>query len=223
MTSPPPWSFSALSAFETCPKRYFHTKVAKDVFDAPGEAAVWGSTVHKNLEDHLRSGTCSPVSIQYKGLLDPILRAPGTKLVEAQLAINENLQPVEWWASDAWCRGIIDAGVLTPSENAAVLLDWKTGKRKVDSDQLKLFAGLAFSHYPKLRTVTTGFVWLKDKKIDKERFTSTDVPAIWATFIPRVQRLHRAYLNGTFLPKPSGLCRKHCPVPKSKCEFSGKT
>jgi hypothetical protein len=106
--------------------------------------------------------------------------------------------------------------------NKALLLDWKTGKRKFDSSQLKLFAGLAFAHYPQVEIVFTGFVWLKEGKIDKDTFTREDVPAIWQEFVPRVRRLERAYEEDKFPPKPSGLCSKWCPVPNRLCKFSGK-
>ncbi|NVN99273.1 MAG: PD-(D/E)XK nuclease family protein [Geobacteraceae bacterium] len=226
MTTPlqmPPWSYSGLTSFETCPKRYYHIKVAKDAIDNPGEAAKWGSTVHKYLEDRLRDGTRLPVSVRgYEGLVAPIANAPGEKLVEHQMAVNSSLKPTEWTSQDAWCRGIVDAGVLSRSLNKAVLLDWKTGKRKADNDQLMLFAGLAFSHYPELQIVQTGFVWLKENKIDKQTFKREDISTIWMTFLPRVQRMERAYEKAEFPPNPSGLCRNYCPVPKHKCEFSGK-
>jgi hypothetical protein len=218
----PPWSYSALTSFETCPKRYFHIKVAKDVHDRPGEAALWGSTVHKHLEDRVRDGTCLPESIAaYEKIVAPIVNSSGTKLVEEPMAVNVNLQPVAWTSPDAWCRGIVDLGILSSTNSKALLIDWKTGKRKPDNDQLMLFAGLAFSHYADLRTVTTAFVWLKECKIDKRHFERDDTAKIWTAFIPRVQRLERAYQKTNFPPKPSGLCARYCPVSKNKCEFSG--
>lgn len=219
----PPWSYSGLTSFETCAKRYYHIKVAKDVQDSPGEAALWGSTVHKYLEDRVRDNKPLPASVAgYESLVAPIIHSGGTKLIEEQLAITSDFQPTEWLNPNAWCRGIVDIGLLSTDGTRALLLDWKTGKRKPDSDQLMLFAGLAFSHYPQLTDVQTGFVWLKDKKIDKQSFTRDDIPAIWQRFVPRVQRLVRAYENATFSPKPSGLCAKYCPVSRHQCEFSGK-
>lgn len=219
----PAWSYSALTSFETCAKRYYHIKVAKDVQDAPGEAAMWGSTVHKYLEDRVRDGTPLPVTVAgYEGLVAPIVNSGGTKLVEQQMAVTAELKPTDWTAPDAWCRGIVDVGVMSASQDRALLLDWKTGKRKSDNDQLMLFAGLAFSHYPNLQVVQTGFVWLKENKIDKQTFKREDVPIIWNNFVPRVMRFEGAYTKASFPPKPSGLCRNYCPVPKHQCEFSGR-
>ena len=217
----PPWSFSSLTAFETCPRRYYHLKVVKDTTDPPNEATAWGKTVHKHMEDRVSHGAPLPTVISsYEKMAAMIADSPGEKLVEQQLAVDANLQPTEWMSPTAWCRGIVDVGVLTTKH--VVLLDWKTGKRKPQSDQLKLFAGLAFSHYPSVSTAATGFVWLKEKRVDKALFHRTNVSVIWLQFEPRVQRLERAYNDNKFPPKPSGLCNKWCPVPHRKCEFSGK-
>lgn len=221
-TKPPPWSYSGLTSFETCPKRYFHIKVAKDVVDTPGEAATWGTTVHQHLEDRLRDGTPLPPSIaEYEKLVAPIEAKPGRKLIEYEMAVDASLNPTEWTSPTAWCRGIVDVGVLSEDGGKAVLLDWKTGKRKPDSDQLKLFAALVFAHIDTLSVVQTGFVWVKSGEFDKAVFKRADQSAIWNEFIPRVRRLELAYIKDNFPPRPSGLCRKHCPVPQSKCEFSG--
>lgn len=217
----PPWSFSSLTSFETCGKRYYHLKVAKDVVDIPHESATWGSTVHKHLEDRARDGTPLPQPLQsYEKLVAPLLNVNGTLLVEQQLAVDESLRPVDWESKAAWCRGIVDIGVLTGKR--AILLDWKTGKRKPESDQLRLFAGLAFAHYPDVEVSLTGFVWLREGIVDRQKLRRSEAPVIWQQFLPRVQRLRRAYEEERFPPKPSGLCRKWCPVPHSLCEFSGR-
>lgn len=218
----PPWSYSGLTSFETCPKRYYHIKVAKDIKDSAGEAALWGQVVHKHLENRVRSGVPLPITVAgYEGLAAKIANLPGEKLVEQQLAVTAGLAPTTWEDPNAWCRGIIDVGVITYGGRQALLLDWKTGKRKPDNDQLMLFAGLAFSHYSALNAVQTGFVWLKDKKVDKQAFTREDVPRIWQHFLPRVERMKLAYTKANFPPKPSGLCKKYCPVSRHQCEFSG--
>jgi len=216
------WSFSALTAFETCPKRVYHTKIAKDVFDAPGEAAAWGDSVHKSFEHSIKTGEKLPTSIQrYEPLINALADYPGERIVEKKMAVSSSFKPTGWTTPETWCRGIVDFGIIAPQ--TAVLVDWKTGKRKPESDQLKLFAGLAFAHFPNLEVVKTAFVWLKEEAVDRETFTRDQVPVIWQTFAPRVARMERAYAEGNFPPKPSGLCRKHCPVPRHLCTHSGKT
>ena len=90
-------------------------------------------------------------------------------------------------AKDVWVRGIIDIGVV--GSERAYVLDWKTGKHRPDSDQLKLFAALTFALYPWIESVVTDFIWLKAGKFDKEVFTRAQLPEIWNDFSPRLERL----------------------------------
>jgi hypothetical protein len=216
-----PWSYSALTAFETCPKRFQLTRVTKQVFEPQTEATVWGNKVHKALELFAKTGSPLPADMKaYERYVKKIQAYEGKRVVEERVALDKNLRPTKWMAKDVWVRGVIDIGVV--GSEKAYLLDWKTGKRKPDSDQLKLFAALAFAMYPWVDEVVTGFIWLKDRQFDKEKFTREQLPEIWNEFLPRLNRLALAYDQDKWLPKPSGLCRSWCPVGKKLCEFCGE-
>ena len=102
------------------------------------------------------------------------------------------------------------------------LVTHNTGKPKPDHDQLKLFAGVTFAAFPYVEKVHTGYLWLAYNKMDSQVFTKEDLPGIWGDFGSRVQRMEHAFQTDNFPPKPSGLCRAWCPVPRSLCEFSGR-
>lgn len=217
----PAWSFSALSAFETCGLRYFKTRVSKEIVEPQTEATLWGNQVHKAFEDRFKNKAPLPDYMKaYEPLVSKLMLQHGVRLVEEQMAITKNFRPCEWRAKDAWVRAIVDFGIVGPKK--ALFIDWKTGKRKPDSTQLMLSAAIGFAHYPFLESITTGFFWFKDRKTDKETFTREQLPQLWGEFLPRVQRLEGAYADDKWHPKPSGLCAKWCPVPKSHCEYSGK-
>lgn len=214
------WSYSDLPSFETCPRRYQLTRVTKEVTEPQTEAILWGNQVHNALEKYAKERKPLPTALKkYQKYVDKILSYDGKRIVEERLTINANFKPTKWMAKDAWCRGIIDIGVVGAEK--AYLLDWKTGKRKPDSSQLKLFAGLAFAHYPWVSKVVTGFIWLKDCEFDKETFTREQVSDIWSDFLPRVNRIEYALKSDKWTPKPSGLCKNWCPVGRSLCEFCG--
>ena len=40
------WSFSAVSMFEQCPKKYYHIRVAKDAKDDDSQFAGEGKLIH---------------------------------------------------------------------------------------------------------------------------------------------------------------------------------
>ena len=206
---------------DTCPRRHKLTKIDKVVVEPQTEYLRHGNEVHKALEKDV-SGE-QPLPEKYKNympIVERVKKTEGKKLVEYKFGITESFKPTNFFSSDVWCRGVIDLAILKPT--SAVVLDWKTGKPKDDSDQLKLFAAAAFTHFPYVNTVYTGFVWLQHGKIDTEVYTRDSLPVLWQSFLPRVQRLRSAEQNDDFPPKPSGLCKAHCPVTRKHCEFSGR-
>jgi len=215
-----PWSHSALTAFETCPRRYHLTRVTKDVTEQQHEASLWGNRVHHHLEHYANKKVKLPADLQkYAKYVDKIRSYDGKRVVEERMAIDSNFRKTTWNAKNVWCRGIIDIGIV--GSKKAYLLDWKTGKRKPGSDQLMLFAALAFIHYPWVDTIICGFIWLKEHKFDKEIYTRDKISDIWNEFLPRINRLELAFTEDKWPPKPSGLCKNYCPVGKSNCEFWG--
>lgn len=210
-----PWTYSALTAYESCPKRFYHTRVARDFVDAPNEANLWGNRVHKAFEDRINSGT--PLQAEYahwEPMAAKIAALPGTKHPEMKFAVDDAYKKSEWKGS--WSRGIADLVVL--QDNTAAVLDYKTGARR-PSDQLRLYAAYLFSYRPVLESVTTAFVWLKDRKVDKEIVQKAEVSPIWLSFSQRVHKLEEAHAQGSWPARPNGLCKKHCPV--RTCEFHG--
>lgn len=209
----PAWTFSQLEKFETCPRQFYHVRVKRDIVEPPTEATIWGEKVHTAMEHRVMHNTPLPEGMtQWEGIAAKIANMPGTKMCEQKMAVDSNFQPTDW--KNAWSRGIAD--VLIIHDRKAVVLDHKTGKRKL-TDQLQLYAAYTFAAYKEVTTVSTGFVWLRDKKIDKESYSRDELPKIWQTFLPRVRKLELAYEKDAWPCRPSGLCKGWCPV--KTCEF----
>lgn len=215
------WSYSRLSAFETCPRRYYLTTVAKKVSEPQTAATMEGNAVHKALADYLSIGTPLPQKwASYTPYAKRIRDTPGKRLVEEKFALTADFKPTTFFAKNVWMRAIIDAGVV--GEKSAAIFDWKTGKRKVDQSQLQLFALTTFTIFPHVERVQTGFVWLQDKLVDSETYQREQVPDMWRGFLVRVERMERAHEKNQFPPNPSGLCRRWCHVGKALCEHCGE-
>lgn len=220
------WSFSAIEDFVNCPRKYQLTRVLRVAKREETEEIKWGIVVHKSLE--LRVTQAKPL-IPELSHMEPFMQTlmswPGEKLAEegsGQLCINDKFEPVDWFAKDAWCRGIIDIGVRL-SDDTIWQGDYKTGKRRPGSTQLMLAAALRMHTEPAINTVKSAYIWLKGEKgrLDSEQYTRAQLPEIWQEFMPKVKKLEVAYQEDRWPPKPSGLC-PWCPANKTQCIHSRK-
>lgn len=208
------WTYSNLDKFETCPRQYYSVKVAREFADPPTVHSEWGERVHSAFEHRIKSGTELPEGMrQWTSIVDQIRARPGHKLTECKMAVTAGYAPASWDA--AWSRGIID--VLIVGTKRAAVLDWKTGKRK-PSEQLMLYAGFVFAHYPEVQEVDAAYVWLKDQKVDKSSYYRAELHNIWRPFVERASKLASAHERNAWPARPSGLCNGWCPV--KSCEFN---
>lgn len=215
------WSWSVLDSFETCAYRHYRIKVKKDIVEKQSDEMLHGNKVHKAMELRLQ-GTPLPAEMaSYEPMAARVIRSAAGGLLEAEqkLALTAQFSPTKFFAKDVWVRVITDFTIVQPAKKRAFVGDWKTGNPKPNSAQLKLCAAATFHHLPYVDEVHSTFVWLKTGEGTPEVFRREDVPAIWQEFMPRVQRLDTAHQQDKWQKKPSGLCRKWCPV--KDCEFNG--
>ena len=216
----PAWSHSALNGYETCPRRHYLLRVAKVVKEPESEALRWGNYVHKALENRLKAGTPLPDTLTTYESICSRFEGTGEVTAEREAVLTSKFKPTGWWSKDAWLRSKWDVAIRH-RPGVMSIWDWKTGKRKPDSDQMRLSAAVGFLVEPTVQVITTGFVWLKDNAIDKEVFHRPKAKEIWAEFLPRVKRFEIAHEQNKWPARPSGLCRRHCPVGRANCEHCG--
>jgi RecB family exonuclease len=215
-------SYSALKQYENCPKRYYHQRITKEVKDQPGTATVHGERVHKQLEDYLKvpAAGLPEETAALKPLCDTVLdstKGGGMLLVEQEYTLTSDLQPTTWFAKDAWLRFKLDVLAIRPN-GRAIVIDWKTGKRRPDFDQLEMFALAVFSFWPSADRVSSMFVWTKENATDKETYKREHLDDMWTRLMTRIHRVERSVETDNWPAKPSGLC-KFCPC-KGFCEFA---
>lgn len=205
------WSFSALDTFEVCNKKYYHLKVAKDVKDSDNQASVDGKFVHVAMKERVCHKVPLPIQLrQHEKIAARFADAPGEKHGEMQLALNHKMEPRDWFGKDVWVRAILD--LLIVRGNKAILVDWKTGKRKERYDQLRLSAAILSRYMPEIEEFQLVFVWLKDGEISPPQTLRKDqMRAVWIEFLPRVSAITQAIATTTFPAMQSGLCG-YCPV-----------
>lgn len=210
------WSFSGLKDFINCPRQYNEVKVLKRHTKKVTEQMLYGTEVHKALEDYVRDGT--PLAKNYerfKPSLDALLDIKGTRYPEHKMALTNEFTPCGFDADEYWVRGIVDLLIVDGPE--AYIVDYKTGSaRYPDTKQLKLMALFTFSHFPEVQSVKAGLLFVVYDVFITEEYTREQIAELVSCFTPDLQRLTAAMQHNVWNPKPSGLCG-WCPV--KDCEF----
>lgn len=204
------WSFSALDMFEKCPKKYYHLKVAKDVTEPDNQWQADGKFIHDALHKRVIEGVPLPVQLRHmESIAQRFADSPGEKHGEMKLALNAKFEPRDFFAKDVWVRAVVDLLIIRDSH--AIIVDWKTGKRKDRFDQLKLSAAVLSRFMPELETMTLAFVWLKDSEVSSENMSKDQMKQVWMNYMPRAAAIDEAKKTTNFPADPSPLCA-YCPV-----------
>lgn len=205
------WSYSVLDMHTTCPKKYYHIKVAKDAKDDDSKFSGEGKKIHEALFHRVVGGKPLPLPLRYlEPLAMPFATAEGEKHGELQLALNRNFQPCDWFAKDVYVRAIID--LLIIRGDLAIIVDWKTGKIREKWEQLKLSAAVLSKQMPELKRFRLTFAWTKENYIsDPLEMGVGHMPEVWADMLEKANEIEEAIKTTNFPADPGPLC-KWCPV-----------
>lgn len=205
------WSYSALKEYINCPKQYQEVRVLQRFTKETSQQMLYGTEVHKALEDYVRDGT--PLAKNYerfKAVVDELAAIEGTKYPEYKMALDRDKQPCEFDYEKRWVRGIVD--LLIVDGDHAFIVDYKTGSNKYpDPKQLRLMALMTFAHFPKVQKIKAGLLFVMHNSFVTEEYTRDKIEESWQVFAPDLMRLNVSYDNGVWVPNPSPLCR-YCPV-----------
>ena len=217
------WSYSSIKTFDQCPRKYFHLKVLKDVKDYGNQATIYGQEVHKACEDYVKDDVEIPEKFAYvRGVVEAIKRMDGDKHTELKLGVKKvegGYEPCKFLGKDVWWRGIGDVVVIRG--DIGYSLDYKTSKnaRYADTKQLDLVAAGLFVHFPQLKKVKSGLLFVVSNEfIHKEHFVEQR-DDYFDTFKDQLDRLDSAEVSGVWNAKTGPLC-KFCPV--TRCEHNRK-
>jgi hypothetical protein len=217
----PAWSHSSLKDYEGCQRRYHEVKVLKKYPFTENEATRYGNQVHEALELYVRDGKPIPPEYsQFKDVVDALIQRSGRKLAEQQMALNVDLQPVEWFDKAVWVRGIADLLIIDDDNLTAWVVDYKTGNNKYpDREQLVLMSLMVFAHYPHIRKVNSALLFLVKNDMVKHQMLREEADAAWWRYRERTARLEASFANDVWNPSQSPLCN-WCPC--TGCEFHPK-
>jgi hypothetical protein len=221
LTKIPAWSYSSIKLFDQCPKKYYHLRVVRDVKDPPTDAIMYGKSFHEAAELYIKEGKPIPPQFSFaKNALDNLKQLEGEKLCEYEMGLTASLEPCGFKDPNVWWRGVADLVILNGKE--ARCLDYKTGKsaKYADTDQLELMALAMFKHFPEVERVKGALFFVVSKNFIKDSYDGENQDKMWAKWLAEFNRLKFAYENDVWNPRPSGLCKKYCPV--LECPHNGR-
>lgn len=202
------WSFSALSMFENCRRKYWAVKVAKKVSDA-NQYNISGDNEHQSIQHHLQKGMALPPSLQpLQPLFDQVRAAPGEQFVEYSMCLKQDFTPTKGNNfAEAWVRAAADYVKVDGAK--ATYLDWKSGKPRSGEEvesQIELTSLLLFRHFPAVQQVNGGLVYYRHGKVTPHIVRRSDEPLLWNGFISRVKAMEQAKLEDNYPANPNPLC-----------------
>lgn len=225
-TKPPAWSYSSLTLYDLCPKKYYHTRVAKDIKEPQTEAILYGNELHKAAELHIKDDAPLPGKFKFmQSYMDKVKAIPGNKLTEHKLGLridNGKIVPCGFFDREVWYRGVIDLISLDNNRSRAVVLDYKTSKNSKYADdlQLDLMASLAFHHFPHIHKIRAGLMFVVAKDFIKCDYETQHKLTVFSKVDNILQRREKAYETGVFNAKENFSCRNWCEV--LSCPHNGR-
>ena len=215
------WSYSSINLFKQCPHKYYRLRVVKDIVEPPAEHLNYGLEVHKAAEDYIGKGTPIPEKyIFIKEHLDKLNLIKGEKLCEYKMGLTSNLDPCGFFDKNVWWRGVADLIILNGDK--AYIIDYKTGKsaKYADTKQLELLSCALFKHFPEVKKVKGGLLFLVANDLVKDDFEVDNEGVYWTKWLEDTQRLEAAIQNDVWNKKPNFSCRSWCSI--TDCEHNGK-
>jgi hypothetical protein len=188
---------------------------------------IYGKDLHLAAEEYVRDGKELPAKYLFiKPMLDKFNAMPGEKLCENKLAVkimdDGKLVPCDFFDKDVWYRGIADLIILDKDKQEARVIDYKTGKsaQYADTKQLKLIAATVFIHFPEIKIIKAGLLFVIANEFIREEYDCNFKLAYFDQFKPLIRQLETAIETNVWNPKRNFTCSKWCPV--LECSHNGR-
>lgn len=198
------WSFSSLSTYEDCPRKY-KFKYIDRLPEPPSPAAERGTQMHAHLEDYVLKNEPVPENLEYMLPELDDWKTIGCQ-IEEPWGFDKDWQPTDW--KDAWLRMKLD--LMIPS--TGLVVDYKTGKK--DGNEAKharqglLYAIGTHIRYPELKSVTVKFEYLDHKTDSLKVWRPEQLTVGKRVFNNQVEQMESDRL---FAPKPNKWKCRFCP------------
>ena len=214
-----PWSYSALTKFEKCPRSYGEVNVKKNYKFENNPVLDAGNATHQQLDNFVTSGAELPILLRRIGDFVTKLSAKAKEVYpERQINLTHELKPCTVFHDYCVLRVKIDLTLIYGA--TAIVLDYKTSSEPRETfEQLELSAAAVMIERPDIKEVNAAYVYTKHPVRQMKPIKQEQAADIIKSYIPRLKRLEHARSNDDYPPKPGWWC-KWCNV--TRCEFYGK-
>ena len=216
------WSYSSISTFQQCPQKYYRMRIKRDIIEPPQEHLLYGTAVHTAAEEYVRDGTPIPEKFAFiKKHLDALVKIKGTKYCEYEMGLTKNLDACEFSSKDVWWRGIADLIIINGDK--CHLVDYKTSKSSkfADTKQLELLSLAIFKHFPKVKKVKAGLLFLVAEDFVTRDFENDEGKGkSWLHWLDVTHSLEACMENNVWNAKPNFTCKNFCAV--TDCLHNGR-
>lgn len=214
------FTYTMLNTYLICPHQMYRRYVLKDLPFVETDEMKWGTQVHGAMEYRMGGKPLPADMRQWEPIAAPIAaRSPKT---EQQLAINREGRPIDYWdkSGQIFFRGKNDITLFHTSAASALLLDWKTGKRREDPFELATNAMLIHAHNPHLTSIKGHYVWLKENALGAPHDVS-DTRSTWAKVNNLAEEIKDCQSSNEWVKKKGPLCG-YCNVVDCENRFDAR-
>ena len=219
------YSFSSISSFQECPRKYHETRILKLHPVVETEAMRWGTEIHLKCEEYLRDG--KPIGETgipaLQDILDSLKGLEGGMNCELEMSFDRNFNPTPFRTAASWFNGITDVAVI--NRTRAFIGDFKTGGDKYPKvKQLELMALMIMLHIPEVQTVDGALLFVVPGTIVNGSYKRSDIEKYKNYWMVEAGKIESSEQVGIWPAKSSGLCpwcpcedcEHHRPKPKGR-------
>jgi CRISPR/Cas system-associated exonuclease Cas4 (RecB family) len=222
-------SYSRLSTFELCPRKFRAQYIDKDYpDDSDNFFFKKGQRKHKQLEHYVLSkgnplsgGTMrfdDDVEAMFP-MIDNICSAMPDFQAEQQLAVDHDFNPCDWFGKNVMYRAIVDFRAIAEAASSMTVIDWKSGKvREYDAKptgQLHLTSAIMFSHHEAINHILAAYAFIEHRQMIKQPFYRNQHKGLMDTFFQAHEKVNA---EKDWNPTQNEYC-KYCLLTNKQCKF----
>jgi hypothetical protein len=218
------WSHSSLSTYETCPRQFYHQKIAKDTVETIHPNTTYGLLVHEAMEKLGKDGTPLPQEFSAHQVtadnVAALAKAATNVRYEHQMGVKKDGSPCGFFDPDVYGRAIADVLMVYEPTNNSLIWDFKLGKYRGKTNQAVINAYHVFAAEPEVELVHTVFDYMTAGVKDTNTFRRENIVRDFAPVQKLVTDLENSVVYENFPQRRNGLCKDWCSA--VKCPLNGR-